>query len=196
MVLLCLLLSSHLQHLREEITALQKRLAQCEHDRSTLLAAMSNADALHREQLQQLGSSLREALTREQQQAQHAQQQWSTEKADLTAALEAAEEQVSAYDASFKEGLAFAKELRGTAQGLQKSMSEADQTLKDRDAEAAKMLSSVTDLSHELDNRSRAVERHYAESRRDYIKASAAVFAALQDMNEALADERQSEADE
>jgi chromosome segregation ATPase len=186
----------HLQHLLAEITALQKRLAQCEHDRSTLLAAMSNADALHREQLQQLGSSLREALTREQQQAQQAQQQWSAEKAELTTALEAAEEQISFYSANYKEGQEFAKELRETVQGLQKSMSDADQLLKDRDAEGAKMLSSVTDLCQEADNRSRAVERHYAERRRDYSKTSAAVCTALQDMNEALADEDQSEADE
>jgi hypothetical protein len=46
----------------EEIAALRERLAQCEQDRSALLFAMSNADSLHREQLQQVGNSLRAAL--------------------------------------------------------------------------------------------------------------------------------------
>jgi chromosome segregation ATPase len=147
---------------------------------------MSNADSLHREQLQQVGNSLREALATKRQQAQHAEQQWSAEKAELTASLQAAEEHVSAYQAGSNEGYALVEKLRGTVQGLKQSISEVHQVIVDRDADAAKLLDNVTKLRADAETQAGAVRRHYAESLRDYSKTSAAIYDALQDIDEQL----------
>jgi hypothetical protein len=170
---------SHLQHLRDENAALLKRLAQCEHDRSTLLAAMSSAADLHREQLQQLGSSLREALAREQQRAQQAEPQWSAEIAELTAALQAAQQIIRAYQAKDPEA-PYDPEFIACAQAFSQGMSDLHQRCVDRHAEAARLTSRVAELRREADELQGAAQHSYVESFEDYSHTSSYICSCMQ----------------
>jgi hypothetical protein len=159
---------------------------QSEHDRSALLAAMSNADCLHREQLQQMGSSLREALTSERQRIQSVEQQWLTEKAELTAQLQAAQEYASSCQAYTNDAFVLLTELKSTVQGLKQCLSTVQGSFVERDADAVQMLDSVLQLRNEADVITADVKRCYEERVKSFSTVSSNVCTALQEIEEQL----------
>eukprot|EP00953_Heterococcus_sp_UTEX-ZZ885_P010828 6302-Heterococcus_DN1.PRE.5 len=178
---------SHLQRLRDENAALLKRLTQTESDRSTLLTAMSNADALHREQL----SSLRDALAREQQQAQQAEQQWSAEQTELMAALEAAQIHIRAYQAKELEAASDPEFMAGV-QAFRQGMSNLHESCVDRNAEAARLTDRVAELRREADELQSAAQRNYVASFEEYIYTSSYICNYVQAVEEELMRQKQS----
>jgi hypothetical protein len=162
---------------------------------------MSNADALRREQLQQIGSSLREALASERQRAQSVEQQWLTDQADLTAELQAAQEYASSCHAYVNDAAVLLTELKSTVQGLKQSMSTVHDSFVERDADAVKMLDSVLQLRNEADVISAGVKRHYEEKFKSFSTVSTEVCTALQEIEEQLVhalsnEEQESEAEQ